>query len=849
MKKKKIILFIFALLSSIITCEGAIDYYGLTFRSHEVNQDERTSMCLTPDKPYNLSPGFSLEFDLRLKREILSFGYVFRIISGDTIALDFISNSNTDKISIALVGPQGVWVKEEIKCPVGLRGNNWIHIRVDLSPDEISYSMDDFSGKFPLSFQNFKNIKIYFGRNNHPNFYTTDLPPMSIKDIVLRNNRGQIIREWTLAKHREEVVYDEIKNSKAVVLNGIWDIEQYVQWQNTGAFSIKEENAQIATDPQQDRVFIATRDSLYIYHLTTGQLQRIKTRKGYPFAYNGNRLIYNPKNRQLISYSHACSDFVTYNFETNEWSSDTHDSERQALPLMQHHNHFIDPETDQLILFGGYGNHTYNSNLSIHSEKEGWQVDSLLDGIYPRYLSAAGYWGDGKFLLLGGFGCPSGKQADSPRNLYDLYEVDYKNKKSKKLADFARGTVPHTPGASLVIDTVARKIYTLGYNNEEFQSMIYLLTVDLNTMESTVLGKPIPYRFLDRQSFCDLFLSQNTMKLYAIVLNAEEEGQYTLAFYSLRYPPLQLSDIMQQVEDNPAKRIFILTGILVILLSGGLFLLVRRKKITLPEEIAHTQSSKSSPDVKTSIMQEKPVSTICLLGGFQVFNKQAEDITGSFSWITKQLFVFFLLNSIRNEKGITTNKLDETFWLEMDKTNAANNRNVYIRKLRLLLQTVGDIAIVHENGYWRLTLGKEVTCDYDNAMAFIKTLNKGNSYQQEILKQLLDCTSKGLLLPNISTEWTDDYKDTFSNNLIDLLTKIAAQKEIQNDSKLLLQIANVILVHDCINEEAVQIKCRILYKQGHKGLSKQAFDTFCSSYFNLLGEQPKLKYDDFIKDF
>jgi LPXTG-motif cell wall-anchored protein len=810
-----------------------------------VNQDERTSLCLTPDKSYNLSPGFSMEFDLQLKKEILSFGYVFRIVSGDTLALDFLSNSNTNKIDIAIVGQMGVLAKEEKDFPKELAENNRAHIRIDLNSDEISYSIGHFSGKFPHSFRNFKDIKIYFGKNNHPNFYTTDVPPMSIKDLVLRNNKGEIIRKWNLAKHKENVVYDEIKNSKALVLNGIWDIEQYIQWQKIGDFSICEENAQIATDPQQNRVFIATQDSLYIYYLTTGQLQRIKNRKGYPFAYNGNRLIYNPKNRELISYSQASPNFVTYNFESNEWSSDTHNNELQSLPLMQHHNHFIDPETDQLILFGGYGNHTYNSNLSIHNEQDGsWQVDSLFTGISPRYLSAAGYWGDGKFLLWGGFGSPSGRQADSPKNLYDLYEVDYKNKKSKQLADFAKGQIPRTPGASLVIDTVERRVYTLVYNNEEFKTLIYLFSVDLNTMESAVLGEPIHYRFLDRQSFCDLFLSQNMMKLYAVVLNAEEHGQYAIEFYSLRYPPLQILDILQKGENDKVQWIIFLIGILVILLLGGIFVYKRRKK-TL-DQLPIEQPAKPSA-VNLSIMQEKSVSTIRLFGGFQVFNKQGEDITGSFSLMTKQLFVFFLLNSIGNEKGITTSKLDETFWAEMDKAKTINNRNVNIKKLRLVLQTIGDIAIIHENGYWRLTLGKEIICDYLNTMALIKTLNKENSYQEEKVNQLLDYTSKGILLPNISTEWTDDYKETFSNKLIDLFAKIAPQKEIQNDPNLLLRIANIVLVHDNLYEKAIKTKCRILYEQGQKGLSKQAFDTYCLSYFNILNEQPNVKYDDFIK--
>jgi LPXTG-motif cell wall-anchored protein len=545
-----------------------------------------------------------------------------------------------------------------------------------------------------------------------------------------------------------------------------------------------------------------------------------------------------------VEYPH----FLTYDFELNEWSAEK--ESESNLPLTQHHNRFIDPDTGQLILFGGYGNHTYNSNVLTHPLTGGkWSVDSLLPEISPRYLSAIGYYGNEKFLLMGGFGSPSGRQEDSPINLYDLYEVDYKNKKVKKLADLPKGEVPHTMGASLVIDTVSRKVYTLAYNNEEFQSMIYLLSVDLNTMAQTVLGEPFPYRFLDRESFCDLFLSPSEKKLYTVVLQGGVEGVYDVEFYSLRYAPLQVSDVIQKGEEkNNLPLIIALAGIVLLLLFGGFVYKQKRKNVTKPDQPDSLKPASEATLTDTTIVQEKPASTIFLLGGFRVFNKQAEDITGNFSLIKKQLFVFFLLNSTGDGKGVTTNKLDETFWAEMDKTKAANNRNVNIRNLRILLKTVGKIDIVHENGYWRLILGKDVTCDYYNAIDLIKRLNQKNSYSNEILNQLLDCTSKGLLLPNISTEWTDDYKGAFSNHLIDLLVKISTQEEIRTDPLFRLHIANVILIHDNLNEEAVRTKCRILYKQGKKGLSKQTFDLFCTSYLNILNEKPAFNYDDFVKN-
>ena len=54
--------------------------YGLTFRSHTVNQDERTSLDLSPEESFNLKSGFSMSFDLKLFEANLTYGYVFRII-------------------------------------------------------------------------------------------------------------------------------------------------------------------------------------------------------------------------------------------------------------------------------------------------------------------------------------------------------------------------------------------------------------------------------------------------------------------------------------------------------------------------------------------------------------------------------------------------------------------------------------------------------------------------------------------------------------------------------------------------------------------------------------------------
>lgn len=64
---------------------GSNIHYGLTFNSHAVNQDVRTSLNLTPDMPMSFSEGFSIEFDIKFNPGVQAYGYVCRIIPEMTV--------------------------------------------------------------------------------------------------------------------------------------------------------------------------------------------------------------------------------------------------------------------------------------------------------------------------------------------------------------------------------------------------------------------------------------------------------------------------------------------------------------------------------------------------------------------------------------------------------------------------------------------------------------------------------------------------------------------------------------------------------------------------------------------
>ena len=101
--------------------------YGLTFRSHSYSIDERTSLNLTPDRHLNLRRGFSVDFDLCLNHEDAAYGYVMRLISGNSSALDINANINTGNLNIVLIRDGNTVVNVPLHDEMRLEAGRWMH--------------------------------------------------------------------------------------------------------------------------------------------------------------------------------------------------------------------------------------------------------------------------------------------------------------------------------------------------------------------------------------------------------------------------------------------------------------------------------------------------------------------------------------------------------------------------------------------------------------------------------------------------------------------------------------------------------------------------------------------------
>ncbi|WP_158570813.1 hypothetical protein [Bacteroides sp. AF26-7BH] len=206
--------------------------YGLTFRSHTVNQDERTSLDLSPEECFNLKPGFSMSFDLKLFEANLTYGYVFRIILDEISSFDLITNLNTEKLNYVLSKSSSILKNCEFQCNKDSVTDRWLKIRIDVDENGIRCMVDSTMKIISHPLKGFENIKISFGKNRYSSFYTTDVPPMAIRDLRLYNNEGELIHYWRMQQHNRDEIFDLIGGKRAVVENGIWDIDGHVKWKH-----------------------------------------------------------------------------------------------------------------------------------------------------------------------------------------------------------------------------------------------------------------------------------------------------------------------------------------------------------------------------------------------------------------------------------------------------------------------------------------------------------------------------------------------------------------------------------------------------------------------------------------
>ena len=826
--------------------------YGLAFASHEVSKDHRTSLNLNPESPFHFSKDVEIRFDLSFQRLTNAYGYILRIIANDSLNIDLVSSpSHNEFHDLNLIVSRTRTNLHFDFTDVHLKTLQWSEIRIRFSRESNQISLSWKGHKkiqsFPIS--SLQTFRFYFGANDFGKFNTSDVPPIILKNIEIRES-DRITEKWALKKHQVGKVYDSVHNLTATVKNPIWLLDKHLKWVHRKAFTVGKYPS-VAFNGQAGILFASDASDLYMLNLASGKMEQIENPEGNAIHTDANQLIYAAEINTLINYDLQTNKFSPFDFHENSWrNADTTYTE----PDYWHHNKFYNPIDSSLYVFGGYGHFSYKNTFSKFDDSANQWVEVKTGGtITPRYLGASGRTpGKDEVLIFGGYGSTSGKQELFPQSFDDLYSFDLKSHKIRKLWDFRSA---HTPDIvfsnSLVINEKDSCFYVLGFPKNKYESFIKLRQYGLYKPEYSVLADSIPFRFHDEDAFSDLFLSAGTGELIAVTAHREED-RFAINVYSINYPPLITRDVLQDSKTkNTNARLYyaLFGGGLCCILLFYFFLHKRRKEDEAINETEPVTIGKNSgkPRLVHEFPEEtKVISAINLFGGFQVFNKAGEDITGKFTMTLRELFVLVLLHSVKFEKGISTTELQEYLWPDKDEVSARNNRNVNIKKLRTLLKEIGDISIENNNAYLHLSISNGISCDYKNVVKVLNSDATSPMTDRQKIEAILRNVKRGSLLPNLNTSWLDNFKSDISNKIIDVLLEYSQKLDVNKDDRLLIEIADSIFNYDSINQEALVIKCSVLNKKGKYSLAKVWYEHYIKEYKILYSENYPKTFEEVI---
>lgn len=834
MTKVKLTLLLFLLYRALPIFADFTDY-GLYIHSFPSENSELSSLILENDQPIRLKEEMTLSFDMFIRPDNI-FGLVMRIITDqdENIDLMFTAGDDNNRYPMFIVNKSVHLLNE--KAVAG----EWIPVQLTLSTRKDSITLHYGANKLtvPHSFSNTNNARIVFGKSSFEKFPFSDVASVNLKEIKI-SYYDKLARYWKLKEHAHTICYDSVENIPAIALNPHWIIDDYITW-NRLYTAETPENSLFAFDPGKS-IFYIVSDSGKIQQFDTEHksLTDIPVKGGYIASNAPNQILYDSSKEALITYNTEEKQFSIFSFKTAKW-----DNELLSKTEHRYWNNTASysPIDSTIYSFGGYGYYKYTNEL-IRLRPYGYaeEKEIRLSAIDPRYSSASVV--DGQTLyLFGGRGCKSGRQELFPQNYYDLYAVNLSSLQVNKIWETTAVPIDFLPGENMVYDKTKDCFYIFTILDGGT-----LLKLDTRKTDFEPMSKPIRENLEAHYLYTTLYYSPASHKLFALINKTKADKSTSVSIYSMPFPPTPVTELYQEAVNTDYKSFsllwYIVTAIVVIFCIFYVCLQQIKRK-------ANKQSLKVEPQTN-EIHPEEPYydfskHCICLLGDFYIKNQNGEDITEQFTPMLKQLFILLILYSVKYENGISGNRLIQSLWSDKTEESARNNRNVYLSKLRILLDKVEGIEMMNKNGSWMIRFGEGITCDYMEAMKYFIEITQESTLNQTSLNRLLELLLRGILLPNIETEWADNFKSDFSSLTIDVLNRLLndTTRNLENDFKL--RIADTIFLHDYINEEALYIKCSILYQSGKRGLAKNIYDNFCKEYKNLLDTDYQLSLTEVV---
>ncbi|MEX0981559.1 MAG: hypothetical protein WD577_05580 [Bacteroidales bacterium] len=830
----------------VVCCIGSANnlycqQYGLYFESFDAKINKRTSLELFPDKAERIKEDFELSFDISAhENKQFRYGYVFRMIFNDNQNIDLIYGTRTggqNDFSI-IMGTRQSDIGFNIN-PTYLQ-TNWINFSVKflLSKNQIIFSEGDtvYIDR-NLDLQNPSTVKIYFGLCHEKNFESTDVPPIQIRDLKI-HKKSELAYHWPLDEVEGNIATDIIRRKKASITNPIWLRRSHIQWEKIKDVSFSG-CLQVTSNQEKEQVYMIGKDRLIVYQVSKNEFDTVYYSSTPNFLNSPYQAVFDPDKEVIISYNPD----TKQRFFIDPNSGDI--TQEELIPTRRldywHHNKYFDPGTKNLYILNGYGHYLYkNKLLRCHIQDNTWEEISC-DGTIPapRYLAASSVLNDTIFVL-GGYGSNTGSQRLNPSYYYDFYALSLKDLKFEEIRTYDDLEERFCFANSLVIDSSTRNFYALSFPKFKYNSYLNLVKGSLDNKQFIKLGDSIPYLFNDIDSYADLFYFPEAKKLLTVTTLSENNKNSKGTIYTIDYPPIEKGP---SVTHSKIFWLFPVAGILLLLFLIAWRIRASRKKSNQTDEEEPLLAIKDVIRMKDE-GSKTTTNSIYFFGGFQVFNRDGVDITKRFTRLLKELFLLIFLNSLRNERGISSEKIIEFLWFDKSAKSGRNNLSVNIAKLKTILNDLDSADLSQNTGYWKISINYNIIySDYYLARQILKSGNISKLF----LERLIDITSNGTFLGNVEYEWLDSYKAKISDKIVDTLISYSKNLDEKKDAELIISLADSVFNFDIANEEAMVLKCRTQYLRGNYSLAKNVYEAFCSEFRLLYNENYGKSFNDIIK--
>lgn len=716
MKYQLQILF-FILLCLVGKLEASSLYdYGLYLKSHTVSAVERTTLYLDDNQPFPIKNDFTISFQIYVRTNEPDFGSILHLHTNTNQYIRFSFVAGEERHFPALVLNEGI-----ITIDTPIEREKWLdvslHLRLKDNVIEVDYDNKKVSAMVPL--EDTKNISALFGQMEN---YLADVAPINLRNITVTQD-GKQTREWKLWKHNDDVCYDMKEKAIARAIHPFWLIDNHIEWKLIHQAHIPGK-LDVAFNAREALFYLVKPQSIEVLDEKGTLRQKITIREGYPAVEYPNHLLYDTLTNKLISYYLKKGSTSYFSFDTSKWSNVERNMDEASN---YNHARTFNPADSSFYFFGGYGFYQYRNDL-FRMKSGSYKLEQVEyeRPLYPRYSAAMAIVGD-ELFVFGGRGNKYGKQELSTHFYFGLCAINLKTNQSRMV--WQRNS-PQEDGtlmaSSMYFEPSDSSFYAVSMSKGGV-----LWKISMKDSVYTEVSKPI-YNESNYQD-CDfsLYSSPAHGKLFLVLDKILNDHTHNVYIYSINMPLVNEGDIRQSANTtivNGHKYLYI-TGIILLLIAAGMIFYRSRcsnrkdKTITIKEieEVPVIIGHHNTPEQpliagQHTIMQEKgniqetdavsakttnyydrSRASISLCGCFNVRDKDGNDITSNFTPRLKHLLILLILYTEKNEQGILASKTTEILWPEKEETSARNNRNVNLRKLRVLLESIGDVEVITEN--------------------------------------------------------------------------------------------------------------------------------------------------------